>query len=241
MAPDVKTPPLHSRRVQVWVYAVINPLIEALQREVALLRRGDLSWRSYSTSCEYIRVIYQYVEPSQYPNYEDFLADNPDFKKEFEEHDAQVSKIESDITYFVSGLLESQVFQERVRDTLEAYELSARGDALRPKLDGMKDRLPNVVAELLVNRAKTLPSHYVVHKYWEEFRKRFEPVEELFELHQKGKLRWQVLEGAAAALRETSAKLEDRLKHHRQFLCREYDIPFAPYPINQEHRADAFV
>jgi hypothetical protein len=43
MIPEVTTPPQHSKRVQAWVYAIMNPLIENLRRENSLLDRGNLT------------------------------------------------------------------------------------------------------------------------------------------------------------------------------------------------------
>jgi hypothetical protein len=75
MVPDVAAPPQHSKRVEAWVYAVLNPLIENLGREIFLLSKGNLSWRFYSRKCEYIHPTSDYIGISQRPNYEDFIAD----------------------------------------------------------------------------------------------------------------------------------------------------------------------
>src|SRR5438874_188584 len=99
-------PPLRSRRVQAWVYTILNPLIESLRREVYLLKKGNLSWRWPSKKCEYIRPIVEYLDKSHLPNYEDFLADelNPEFKGHFDKHDQAVAELESAASQFFAGL-----------------------------------------------------------------------------------------------------------------------------------------
>src|SRR5438270_10126280 len=123
MLPEVTTPPAHSKRVQAWVYAILNPLIESLEREVFLLAKGNLSWRFYSKKCEYIRPISEYIEASQRPNYEDFLSDplNPNFPGMFENHDRALSEVESKAAEFADNLMQDKEFQAEVNRSLEEY------------------------------------------------------------------------------------------------------------------------
>jgi len=101
----------------------MNPVIESLQRESNLLGEGNLSWRPYSKRCEYIRPIREYIESSQRPNYEDFVADrlNRGFRGRFEKHDQLVSKVESAAARFFDSLTDSDDFQNQVRDSLNKY------------------------------------------------------------------------------------------------------------------------
>jgi len=72
MGSNVANPPTHSRHVEAWVWVILNPVMDGLRREVGLLSKGNLSWRSYSRKCEYIRHIREYIDAAQQPNYEDF-------------------------------------------------------------------------------------------------------------------------------------------------------------------------
>ncbi len=243
MATNITTPPSHSNRVQAWVYAIMNPLIESLEREASLLSRGDLTWRFHSKKCEYIRPIRRYIDSLQWPNYEDFVADslNPRFEASFEEHDRQVAEVESSAERFARGLMQSNLFLSQVGDALKEYESRARAESLYPDLDSAKEGLPRWVVEFLVNRTDSLPDHYLAHQFWEDnrsgfwelYRSEFEPY---CERHS-----FQSLQGAARALQDISSKLLADLKTQRQFLCRTYDIPFAPIQVNQGHSVDAFI
>ena len=218
----------------------MNPVIESLRREISLLRKGNLTWRAHFRSCEYIRPIHQYIEHSQYPNYEDFLSDNQNLSTDFEEHDRECGEVESHANYFFERLLQSTAFVKRVQEAWEEYQSASRlNNVMYPNLNDL-GRLSRDVAELLVNRTEALPDHYVYHRFWEDHRKKFEPVEDRFEFPED-KLIPQTLQKAASGLRETSERLEAALKAHRRLLCTEYDIPPAPITVEVGSSADAFI
>jgi len=220
MMPEVMPPPTNSKRVQAWVYAVINPVIENLRREVFFLAKGNITWQGDTKKCEYIQPICEYIQYSQMPNYEDFLADplNLGFREKFEEHDGALSAVESSAAEFADGLIRSDLFQKQVKDALEQYQSTARANGQYLYLGS----LPRAVAALLVNRIDVLPHHYGTHDFWEIYRNNFE-------LFREG-TSFQSVKRAADALMAVSAKLLLCLENHRQMLCRTYDIPAAQIP-----------
>ncbi len=227
MIPEVTTPPQHSKRVQAWVYAIMNPVIENLRREISLLDRGNLTWRFYSKKCEYIQPICEYIEVEQRPNYEDFTADqlNLGFKERFEEHDGMLAAVETSATQFAERLMQSNRFQKQVKDSLERYDSDALANRQYPDLTSMPGSLPRAIAENLVNRVDVLPHHYVTHEFWENFKNEFEPY-----LDEPS---FQAVQQAAETLKGVSSKLMLALENHRQSLCRAYDIPAAPIVIDK--------
>jgi len=244
MAPNVAAPPQHSKRVEAWVYAVLNPLIENLGREIFLLSKGNLSWRFYSRKCEYIHPICDYVGISQRPNYKDFMDDplNPGFREKFEGHDRVLTELESSASRFSDGLMRSDLFLKQMKDSLEQYESNAGVNPLYPYIESMRESLPRAVAEFLVNRIDVLPAHYMTQKFWEEYRGKFDLSAEKFEAYGQ-RQSFQALLQACAALKDVADKLLHDLESHRQLLCRTYDIPAAPIPVDRSvsHRADAFI
>ena len=128
MTPEVMQPPPHSKRVQAWVYAIMNPVIESLRREAFFLNKGNITWQGDTRRCEYIRPIREYFQYSQWPNYEDFLADplNSGFREKFEQHDLKLSAVESSAAEFADGLMHSDAFRKKVKDSLEQYQSTAR-------------------------------------------------------------------------------------------------------------------
>jgi len=235
MTPEVMQPPPHSKRVQAWVYAIMNPIIESLRREAFFLAKGNITWQSDTRRCEYIRPIREYFQYSQWPNYEDFVADalNPGFREKFEEHDRGLSKVESSAAEFADGLMRSDLFRKQVKDALERYQSTARTNPQYPYLNDVPEgSLARAMAALLVNRMDVLPPHYGTHKFWEVYKKDFEPY--------RDRPSFQAVTKATDALREDSSKVLLELENHRQSLCRTYDIPAAPIPTDKSRSTDAF-
>jgi len=244
MATNVPIPPQHSKRVEAWVYAVLNPLIENLEREIFLLNKGNLSWRFYSRKCEYIRPIRDYVRIDQRPNYEDFISDplNTGFQEKFEAHDGALAEVETSASRFSDGLIQSELFVKQMQASLKEYESIARNNPLYPYMESMRESLPKAAAEFLVNRVDVLPDHYMTHKFWEEYQDKFDLSAQEFEPYGQ-RQSFRGLVQARAALKNAADKLLHDLDTHRQLLCRTYDIPAAPIPLdrNVSHSADAFI
>lgn len=229
-------PPPHSKRVQAWVYAILNPVIEGLRREVSLLAKGNITWEGDTRRCEYIRPIREYFQYSQWPNYGDFVTDplNPGFRDGFEAHDQLLFAVESHAAEFTDGLMHSDMFQKLVKDLLEQYQSTARTNSEYPNLNDPSGRsLPRALAALLVNRLETLPHHWGTHKFWEVYKMEFEPY--------RARPSFQAVVKAADVLNDASSKLLAELENHRQFLCRTYDIPAAPILTDKSHSFDAFI
>jgi hypothetical protein len=230
----MQEPPRHSRRVEAWIYTVLNPLIESLRRELFFLEKGNLTWRSYSQHCEFIRPIAEYIDPNHLPNYEDFLADslNSSFGPQFKNHDDSLSRAETTASEFYALLMQSDEFRRRVKVSFEEYELTAKSAPRYPGLEPVDKNLPQFVAEYLINRTDFLPSHYTMHVFWQDYKRRFESLVEEFEPY-RDRLSFEAVEHAGVALRDLAAVVLRGAESHRQHLCVEYDIPFAPTHTNR--------
>ncbi|MGO8787957.1 MAG: hypothetical protein ACLQVL_11335 [Terriglobia bacterium] len=213
----------------------MNPVIESLRRELLFLAKGNITWEGDTRRCEYIRPIREYFQYSQWPNYEDFLADplNLGFREKFEEHDRALAAVESSAGEFADGLMHSDPFQAKVKNSLEQYQSIARTDPQYPYLDDSpKGSLARGMAALLVNGIEVLPHHYGTHKFWEVHKYEFEPY--------RDSPSFQTVKKTTGALKEVSGKLLLELENHRQSLCRTYDIPAAPISAEKSRSTDAF-
>lgn len=235
MGSDIKTPPRHSNRVQAWVWMILNPGIEALRREQTLLDKGNFSWRFYSKKCEYIRPFIEYIEASQWPNLEDFLTDpiNEGFNQGIDDHNEAVRQLEFAASSFFEELTQSDPFSKKIARALEEYRSRAHQSPEYPNIDSLERDLPKIVAEYLINGVTVLPYHYTPHKFWEEFRKAFEPYRESES--------FQNLTRTSAELRHIAGKLLNVLEKHRRLLCSTYDISAAPVTENITQRADPYI
>jgi len=207
-----------SRRVAAWIYAVINPIVEALDRELFLLDSGNLTWRPNTGRCERIRTIQEYVDSTQWPNYQDFLAEhaNLPFTPRFNEHQSDLDAVNNAATVLFGFMISWKRFLEAVDTALTTYQ-SQRTAALTIGLD-----VPKMAAEYLINNAQTLPSHYLMSAFWNSEGKSL--------LFFRNHPEFQPLHQARDKLHEHSAKLKQALESYRLTLSRSYDVPAAPVP-----------
>ena len=230
MAANATVPPLRSRRVEAWVHSVLNPVIEALRREQLLLGRGDLSWRTYSRSCEYIRPIEQYIDPSQAPNLEDFLDDpeNSGFAEEFKHHDDNLGKLELSANRFFDQLMNSMSFSEEVGSALREYATGPdRSQSYSTTMTN--EAVAKFVGEYLINHIEELEQYYGLHEFWSQNRERFRHSAESVEFHEQR----ESFHHAVKELLEISKNLVSHLREHRRHLCTRFDIPLAPFQNGQ--------
>lgn len=213
------------RRVAAWIYVVINPVIDSLEREMSLLDSGNLTWRPRTGRCEMIKTIQEYVDSRQWPNYQDFLAEHPKsvFVSGFKQHDSSVEALNNVAQALFSRMLSWPEFLKEVQNALTTYEnqRESLGPRAQPLSDMAKD-IPEEIAQHVINNVQVLPSHYIISQLWREggsnllsFRNRpeFGPLD-----HSKEKLL------------EHSTKLKQALESFRLTLSRRYDVPAAPVP-----------
>lgn len=221
----VLPPKKQSRRVAAWIYAVINPIIDSLQREILLLDSGNLTWRSYSSRCEMIKPIQEYVDSTQWPNYQDFLEEHPKsiFVPGFKQHDMILDVLNSASQALFSRLLSWPAFLDSLQVALNAYE--GRRESLGPTAQPLVDagEVKEEVAQHLINNSQTLPSHYVISSFWNsEGRARLSSL--------RNDATFRPVHESRTNLLKHSAKLKRALEAYRLSLSRDYDVPAAPVP-----------
>jgi hypothetical protein len=231
MASRVK-PGRGSERVKAWVYAILNPVIDSLCRETDLLRGGNLSWRAYKKRCEYIHPINELIDTSHRPILDDFLAEDSTVRDRFGEHDSALAKLEEIAGKFFQLLVQSSSFQQQVAECLNGYQSKRASNPVLPELLDMRSRIPEYVAEFIINNAESLPRQYTMYSFWEEYRHQFSQF--------KRDGTFNAVRDAAGSLWETSERLKRDLESRRLELVREYDIPAAPIYTPQSASEDVF-
>lgn len=223
MSSNVETTnPRQSRRVAAWIYMVVNPIIESLEREIALLEKGNLTWRSNTHRCEYIRNIQEYVDSRQWPNYKDFLIENSDSSKDFGAHDTKLEEVNSEAGKLYDWLLSWDEFSKGVSVSVERYERHRSAEPAWPSYNLVRKELKQVAAENLVNNIQSLPGHYTYSFFWN-----FVSSEQLgLRRHSQ----FNPLFETQVELKKTSSILKATLEDLRLFLSRKYDVPAAPVP-----------
>jgi hypothetical protein len=216
-------PKKHSKRVEAWIYTVINPIVECLQRELELLATGNLSWRFYSLRCEFIRPIQEYVDSAQWPNYSDFLLENQEFKERFQFHDSGLDALNNSASALFSALISNPQFLQVVESSCRAYEEARKRDPMASDLTDMRQDISKYAAEYLIDNYRALPAHYNMAKFWtiaSDSMHTFRSSSNLF-----GAVQEHVL-----VLKGESQRLSLDLEHHRLGFARSFDIPAAPVP-----------
>lgn len=205
------------RRAASWVYDVINVLIDALDVEVSLLSRGNLSWRFYSQELEHIQPSVSYLNRNGRHILRDLVAAKPSIERLVAEHDQLRQRVESTAT---------AVYEEALRDPA----LHAAVDRARKAFfDKFPDAVPtgafasnrhvDLVIERLINRIEELPPHHADAEFWSLhcgdfafFQPASQPVLDR-------------LRGELLAFDRSSIKDLEALSLQ---ICTEHDIPAAP-------------
>jgi hypothetical protein len=213
------------RRIAAWIYAVINPIIDSLQRELSFLDSGNLTWRSRTNRCEFIRTIQEYVDSGQWPNYQDFLAEHraSAFIPGFKQHDSNLEKLNTAAGEVFLWVINSKIFTDSFDAALVQYETqrASMGPQAQSLADMKKDVLQEA-AQHVINNTQTLPSHYVISGFWNLIGRNLlalRNVPEFLPLHR-----------SRDRLLENSSKLKMALESYRLSLSRNYDVPAAPVP-----------
>lgn len=215
-------PKRHSRRVAAWLYVVLNPVVELLQRESELLEHGNLTWRFTTKRCEFIRVIQEYVDSTQWPNYYDFLAEHTVFVKAFKRHDEYVEKLNSLAAQTCEWLLSLYDFTATVEKLANQYNDQPMSRTFPGTSVGSQNELVKYCAEYLINNVQQLPSHYSLSGFWNSSNT---PL-----LGFRNLPRFKPLEKAEKQLLVSSDLLKRAVVSRRLSLSREFDVPAAPVP-----------
>ncbi len=216
-------PKSQSRRVAAWIYAVINPIVDALDRELKILDAENLTWRSNLGRCESIRSIQEYVDAGQWPNFRDFLAEHSLFLKSFGQHDSDLTLVNERAQRVFDWLMSWDQFSTSVGELLDRYERERSSIGPQaPSFNNSRPELPKIVGENIVNNIQSLPAHYLFAPFWNFAAKQLLPFRNLPE--------FAPLHHARGKLRDTSSELKQELEELRLSLSRKFDVPAAPFP-----------
>jgi hypothetical protein len=213
------------RRVAAWIYAVINPIISSLERELFFLDSGNLTWRPQTGRCEMIRTIQEYVDSTQWPNYQDFVAEHKasPFVRAFDQHDSDLNGITIVAKRLFEDMLTRDEFLDSVRSELVAYESEKLALVPQaPALTNIHPDVPKIAAEYLINNVQNLPSHYVISAFWNLKGQNILALRNLPV--------FAPLHRSTNDLARTSLMIKQSLEDHRLSLSRGYDVPAAPVP-----------
>lgn len=210
-----------TRRVEAWIYTVINPLIEALKVEKSFLKDKNWTWRFQIKDLEFILPFEKYVDSASLPNFEDFLKANPQIGRRRRKHDNLRVELSENCEISFKYLIALGPFQNQIRSSLSEYqkENSAReypGGAISKK------DFDKLIAQYIVNCIKELPGHYTTSEFWSQFRDKF--------LKFRNSGVFKKLDASGEQMENEGDLSLRTLENLRSNLCEKYDIPAAPIP-----------
>lgn len=210
-----------TRRVEAWIYTVINPLIEALKIEKSFLRDKNWTWRYQIKSLEFILPLEKYVDSASLPNFKDFLKTNPQIERKREKHDDLRTALSENCQIAFNYLAGLETFQDKAKSFLSIYEKENPTEGYPGGAIPQKD-FGKLIAQYIVNSVKDLPDHYTMSKFWSRF------IDEFLQFRTSEV--FQKLDASGQQFEKGDERLVMTLENLRSNLCEEYDIPAAPIP-----------
>jgi hypothetical protein len=209
--------PMQPRRAASWLYDVINVLIDALDMEVSLLSRGNVSWRFYNQELEHIRPTISYLSRDSRHILRDLIAAKPAVDSLVTKHDELREHIEVTATVVYREGLDDPTLRRAVEEARKTF-LEKFPNAV-PTGAFAAEQHVDLVIEHLVNEIKELPLHHTDAEFWAAHRNAFA----VFDVPSFAVLRQ--LRGEFLKFDQTSIKWLEDLSLQ---ICTEHDIPAAP-------------
>lgn len=207
------------RRVEAWIYTVINPLIEALKVEKSFLKEKNWTWRYQTKSLEFILPLEKYVDSASLPNFEDFLKANPQIERKRKKHEDLRAALSENCEIAFNYLIALGSFQNKIKSSLSTSEKENPAGEYPGGAVPEKD-FDKLIAQYIVNWIKELPGHYTTSKFWSRFENEF------LQFRTSGV--FEKLDASGEQLEREDDHLLTTLENLRSNLCEEYDIPAAP-------------
>ncbi len=212
------------RIVRAWFDTVLNPILAALQRELAVLSAHNWTWRFRPTGLERIAPIRHYIEYRVLANYEQFLELNPDTVEPIQTHDRAVAEVGRLAGRLHSALISDEHFRTLCEWMVEPESLSKLGVREPSDVFGAypQEDWCSILAEHVINDSGELSGHYPVSRLWNAHRG------ELLAIRQRPsiKVKYDELLQAGDRLSSGSSALLGTLREKRRALSLMHDIPY---------------
>ncbi len=204
-------PSAHSLRVQAWVYDVVNPLIGALGREVAILEKGRIPWISARSTFEHIGQFAELVPYGAQPNVDDFASREPRFDALRARHDRAVTALASACERASEALRGDRALIELLH---ERHDADGDRDVIRGEAG-----MPRWAIDYIVGGVRELGPDFTTARFWNRHGA---------ELMERAAAHREVAKDAAEALAQVARETVDALRDLRTEYCDRFDIPAAP-------------
>ncbi len=221
--PDAPARPA-SRRAEAWVHAVLNPLIDTLPTEIALLERGNITFSCDTKGLRYMRRIEGTLTAPARHVLRDFLRANHDAEEPVRTHDVAVERLTIAARTAYETLSESETFRDAIQALLARAEQAtppAPAGAAQPRVQIDPEQLVRALAEFVVNRrGEVSDCESTFATIWDRERDRL--------LAYRVGGAFARCDEATTVLCEAARRLHRWLQDKSFALCERYDIAAAP-------------
>ncbi len=224
-APHHAAAPPASRRAEAWVHAVLNPLIDTLPNEIALLGRGNVTFNCDTKDLRHIRSVEDSLTAPARHVLRDFTRANPDADEPIRTRDAAVRRVAETARAAYEALVRIQAFRDAVAAVAarasEPGTPQPRGFAVASRAAIDPEQLIRAFAEFVVNRRGEMTDFETdLAGIWNRER-------ETMLRHRTG-APFAQCDDARSALLAADRRLLDWLKDKSFALCGQFDIAAGP-------------
>jgi hypothetical protein len=219
-----KAQALGPRIVRAWFDTVINPLLNALEKEQQLLAQQHWTWEFSPPSLESIHRVQAYVDRD---NLEHFTQHYPEVARAIEEHDQQQLLLLQYCQQLQSMIAGSPELLALYQQATTPEALAEVGTTMERLFSGSpQEQRLHLLAQYIVNHAGELPYFYIIAPLWNTHRQAFLTLLE----HASIRPVSEVTNQAGAAMWRSVDRLFRLLKEVRQKLAEEHDVPYVEPP-----------
>ena len=210
--------------VRAWFDSVINPVLQGLETERELIRKGNWTWRFRPPGLEVIHPVRAYVQPTAYANLKQFTQLNREAGQRIDLHDSKIPLLLDECAKLHRAIARDERFRElhcAVTSSDNLCELNVSDLSELFGAYGKEDQL-ELFAQYTTNNVGELGSYYAGARLWNPNRSVFLKVRDRPEIHKH----YQSTAKAGDSLLGEVHRLIQLLEEKRLELSLEYDQPY---------------
>ncbi len=214
-------PKKRSERVKSWIYAVMNPLLDAIRVERGFLKEKNWTWQYNSKSLISILPLERYVESAHVPIFQDFFKEHREMERKRQKHETLRVELLEHCRVASDALTDSRDFQDKVSSALAQFMGEFPEPQYHPRGAVPEADFHRLIAQYVVNDVQQLPDYYSSSRFWARLGSEFAAF-------RRGDI-FDRVDESGKKLDAEDARLITALETLRSRYIKEYDIPAAPY------------
>jgi hypothetical protein len=214
------------RRAEAWVHGVLNPLIDTLPAEIALLERGNITFNCDTGQLRHVRRTEETLTTPARHVLRDFVRANADAEKPLGLRDAAVDRLAEAARKSYDSVVKSDAFRKDVislaKSSSRPASASVGGFAPSPAVEIDPEQLVRAFGEFVVNNRRGQMTDFEsgFASVWNPSRERL--------LAYRSSDAFAQSDAALRELLEADARLLQWLQDKSFAVCEQFDVAAAP-------------